>query len=125
MDILEIHSEHRMEFNKEQLFLQYYCECILMYCCCNYKYLNLGAILVLGFETQLLLMNCPVNVDVISLNGAALQVSENGIHLGCPIGRNCNNYAINTGISDIVYRTNVVMTKFGFCTYCMIAPCGA
>ena len=66
-------------------------------------------------KTQLLLINCPVNVDVISLNGAALQVSENGIHLGHPIGRNCNNDAINKGISDIVYRTNYVMTKFGFC----------
>ena len=53
-------------------------------------------------KTQLLLINCPVNVDVISLNGA-LQVSENGIHLGHPIGRNCNNVI------------NYVMTKFGFC----------
>ena len=79
-------------------------------------------------------------LDVISLNGAALQVSENGIHLGHPIGRNCNNDAINKGFSDIVYRTNYVMTKFGFGnsllrshmfdTYCnvqafMAAPCGA
>ena len=60
-------------------------------------------------KTQLLLINCPVNVDVISLNGAALQVSENGIHLGHPIGRNCNNDAINKGINDILYTEQTML----------------
>ena len=66
-------------------------------------------------KTQLLLFNCPVHVSDISLNCMPLQVSERGVHLGHPIGRNCNNDAISKGISDIVYRTNYVMSKFGFC----------
>ena len=44
-----------------------------------------------------------------------LQVSESGIHLAHSIGHNSNKDAISKGISDMVYRTNYVMSKFGCC----------
>ena len=40
---------------------------------------------------------------------------ESGVHLGYHIGKNCNYDSISKGISDLVYRTNYVTTKFGFC----------
>ncbi len=52
-----------------------------------------------------------------------IQVLEKGIHLGHHIGLNGNSDAISKGIGDLVYRTNYVIAKFGFCnslieTYC-------
>jgi hypothetical protein len=37
------------------------------------------------------------------------------IHLGHHIGKNCNYDSISKGISDLVYRTNYVTAKIGFC----------
>ena len=66
-------------------------------------------------KSQLLLFNCPSNVCPITLNGNPLSVSLSGIHLGHPIGQDSDISSISKGISDIVYRTNCVMSKFGHC----------
>ena len=66
-------------------------------------------------KSQLLLFNCPANVKDIELSNIPIQVSESGVHLGHHIGKNCNYDSISKGISDLVYRTNYVTAKFGFC----------
>ena len=57
-----------------------------------------------------------VNMLPLYLNGEILNVKQKAIHLGHPIGNiNCNEVAISTGINNMIWRTNYVMTKFGFC----------
>ena len=41
-------------------------------------------------KSQLLVCNPPGNIQHITLNGNELHVSENGVHLGHPIGNDCN-----------------------------------
>ena len=61
------------------------------------------------------MFNCPTNIKDIELNNIHIQVSENGVHLGRHIGKNCNYDSISKGINDLVYRTTYVTTKVYFC----------
>jgi len=61
------------------------------------------------------LFNCPTNIKDIELNNIPIQVSGSGVHLGHHIDKNCNYDSISKGISDLVYKTNYVTSKFGFC----------
>ena len=51
------------------------------------------------------------------INEETLQVQKYACHLGHPIGNeNVNKIACNNALRDIVWRTNYVITKFGYCT---------
>ena len=52
----------------------------------------------------------------LSLNGESLKVQATATHLGHIIGNNnMNNIAVSNAKRDIVWRTNYVLSKFGFC----------
>ena len=66
-------------------------------------------------KSQLLVYNPPGNIQHITLNGNDVHVSVNGVHLGHPIGNDCNVSAINQSVRDLVFRTNFVMSRFKSC----------
>ena len=65
---------------------------------------NFGADYDLKFnsiESQLLVYNPPGNIQHITLYSNDLHVSVNGVHLGHPIGKDCNVSAINQSVRDL------------------------
>ncbi len=57
-----------------------------------------------------------VNMTPLNLNGEVIHVQEKATHLGHTVGNDeCNKIAISTGISNMIWRSNYVMSKFGFC----------
>ena len=68
-------------------------------------------------KSQFLVYKPPGNLQYITLNGNEWHISENGVHLGHPICNDCNVSAINQGVRDLIYTTNVVMSRFNYCNY--------
>jgi len=70
-------------------------------------------------KSHLIIYNTNFNyqdIPPLKLNGEKLESKEVANHLGHPIGNtDTNNSAIGNAVKDIVWRTNFVMSKFGFC----------
>jgi len=57
------------------------------------------------------------NMIPLCLNGETLHIQRVAIHLGHPAGiDNVNYMAIHNATQDLIWRTNYVMAKFGFCS---------
>ena len=51
----------------------------------------------------------------LTLNGQELPCTEKAAHLGCFVGSEGSNANINKAVGDLAYRTNVLMSNFGYC----------
>ena len=55
------------------------------------------------------------NVSLV-LNGKRLQTCDSAVHLGTVIGPNSHEAYVEKATSDIIYRTNVLISKYSFCS---------
>ncbi len=51
----------------------------------------------------------------LRLNGDIIHLQQSASHLGHSVGHQCDDAGIKQGINDMVWRTNYVMSKYGFC----------
>ena len=58
---------------------------------------------------------CLRNVS-LTLNGKALQTCKSAVHLGTVIGLNSHEVNVEKAINDLIHRTNVLMSKYSFCS---------
>ena len=60
--------------------------------------------------------NAPVKEFNIKLNGNSIPVHEAASHLGTIIGKNNVHDNLNTAISNLLYRTNILMSRYSYCS---------
>ena len=59
-----------------------------------------------------------VRHDIIplTLNGSNLQCKEKAVHLGSFIGKDNHTANIDKAVSELIYQTNILMSKYSFCS---------
>ena len=68
-------------------------------------------------STKSVLVTYNVNVDVsFMLNNVPIIKADHAVHLGHYIGKNFNQRNISQGVSNLISRTNTMLSKFNFCT---------
>ena len=53
----------------------------------------------------------------LKLNGLDILHNDNAIHLGSHIGKDGNRNNICKAVQHLIYRTNMLMSNYGFCSY--------
>ena len=68
-------------------------------------------------STKSVLVTYNVNVDVsFMLNNVPIIKADHAVHLGHYIGKNFNQRNISQGVSNLISRTNTMLSKFNICT---------
>ena len=68
-------------------------------------------------SSKSVLVTLNVNVDVsFKLNNIPIIKADNAVHLGHYVGKNYNQKNISAGVSNLIGRTNIMLSRFGICS---------
>jgi len=53
----------------------------------------------------------------LSLSGNNIEITEHEMHLGNVVGKNSCEKNVDRAVQDLMYRTNLLMSRFGYCSF--------